>query len=121
MAYSNTPDGSNAPPFMGPVPPDRQEMTLGEHLQASLQVLQSRPLDDQEMKEIKAFFIGVHAIVQQKAQQAQGGPMRGQPPANAGPSHRPGARPNEMSGDEEDFGTGFGTPQAAGVTVPYGT
>jgi hypothetical protein len=97
-------------------------MTFGEHLQAALQVFASRPLDDQEMRDLKSFQIGLTALVKQKLQQQQGVPggMPGgpgqQPPPGRGPRPKQG-----MGRDEEPYGTGFGTPAAQGVTQPYGT
>ncbi len=118
MSYSSAPNAGNAPSYLGPTPPDRQEMTFGEHLQAALQVFMARPLDPQEMRDMKAFQIGLQAAIREKLQQQSGQP--GQP---MGPGASPEGQPKQgMGTDEEDYnGGGFGTPVAQGEQQPYGS
>jgi len=94
-------DAGAPPAYMGPTPPDRQELTFGDHLQAALQIMASRPLQKDEMVQAKAFFIGVQQIIAEKT---------GQTGAAAQPGAEESAQPQGPSNETEDYGAGYGTP-----------
>lgn len=81
-------------------------MTFGEHLNAALQVLVSRDLGDQEMREFKAFVVGVDSVIRQKLGQGQN-----QAPGSPNAAQSAGQDPSAT----EDFGNGAGTPTEIGL------
>ena len=100
-------DSGAAPSFVGPTPPDRVEMTFGEHLNAALQLLITRDLTDQEMREFKAFIVGVDSVVREKVGQQQ----QGQQQQGGGAAQSAG----QLPAGTEDFGAGVGEPKQLGI------
>lgn len=70
----------SAPTVMGKMPPDRQGMTLGEHLRAALAMMQQdRVLSPDEMREVAAFMQGTKMLAE--GRMAQGKTAAGGEPA----------------------------------------
>lgn len=109
MNGSPSSSAADAPSFLGPTPPDRVDMTFGDHLRSALEVFTTRPLDSEELSQFKMFVQAVDAEVRQKM--AEGGGAGG------------GADDAEGAGDPNatsEYGSGSGSPRQEGPTSDYG-
>jgi hypothetical protein len=86
-------------------------MGFGEHLRAALERFASDPLNEQEMRELKAFMIGIDAVVKQQTGQGEGGPMGGE-------MEEEEAAPDNGT---SEYGAGSNTAPKTQGNVPYGS
>lgn len=85
-------------------------MGFGEHLRAALERFASDPLNEQEMRELKAFMIGIDAVVKQQTGQMQGQPMGEMEEEEAAPDN-----------GTSDYGAGPNVAPKTQGNVPYGS
>ena len=89
----------NVPPVYGAAPPDQQQETLEEHLDAVLAIImKDGGMDQYEMRVLGAFF----KTVSDFAQGAQAG--------IPGAEFEGGQTPGQMNGNSEDYMGNTGTP-----------
>ena len=81
-------------------PPDANPMTFGEHANAILAIMSSRPLSQHERMQAGAMIQGIMKLAQAEQQAAVGG--QGQQP--------PGALSTTPPNATSDYGSGAGTP-----------
>lgn len=110
-------NGSGAPSFLGPTPPDRVQMSLEDNCNAIVSILASRPPTPEEMQVLSATFASVqqllmgHAGMDPAAANAAGATDE-QAPGQEQATAPPGANTFGGVSDAQDYGTQPGT-------VPY--
>ena len=109
MNGSPSSSAADAPSFLGPVPPDRVEMTFGDHLRAALERFSAGPLEAEEISQFAMFVRAVNEIVAVKESGGEG---------------EDGAEGAEAAGDPDatsEYGSGFGSPRQEGPIDAYGS
>lgn len=91
-------DGSGAPPFMGPTPPDRVQMSFEQHCDGILARVAQGPLPPEQMQ----YFAATMAQVQEILAGYQGGM---DPNAPAGETGAPEQSPDETRDYGEEPGS----------------